>query len=155
WLAGRGRDHYGVLHRAELFEGAHDLGDRRALLPDGDVHADHALALLVGDRVEGDGGLAGLAVADDELALAAADRHHGVDGLEAGLQRLLDRLAIDDTGRQALDRRELLRENRALAVDRLAEGVDHAAEQLVADRHRDDAPRPLDDVAFLDVLELA
>ena len=99
--------------------------------------------------------LPGLAVADDQLALAAADRHHRVDRLQAGLQRLLHRLPIDDAGREALDRRELLRGDRALAVDRLAERVDDAAEQLLADRHRDDAARPLDEIAFLDLLELA
>ena len=49
------------------------------------------------------GGLAGLAVADDELTLAAADGDHGVDGLDAGLQRLLDGLALDDAGSRALD----------------------------------------------------
>ena len=51
--------------------------------------------------------------------------------------------------------RELLRRDRALAVDRLAERVDDAAEQLVADRHRNDAAGALDEVAFLDFLELA
>ena len=131
----------GVLHRAGLFERLHDLRDRRLLLADGVVDADDVLALLVDDRVDGDGGLAGLPVADDQLALAAADRHHRVDGLEPGLQRLLDRAAIDDAGRDALDLAELLRRNRALAVDRLAERVDDAADQLVADRHRDDAVR--------------
>src|SRR3546814_3363334 len=55
---------------------------------------------LVDDRVDGDGGLAGLPVADDQLALAAADGGHGVDGLDAGLQRLVHRLALDDARRQ-------------------------------------------------------
>jgi hypothetical protein len=54
--------------------------------------------LLVDDRVHRDGGLARLAVADDQLALAAADRDHRVDGLDAGLQRLLDRRPIGDAG---------------------------------------------------------
>ena len=45
--------------------------------------------------------------------------------------------------------------NRPLAVDRLAERVDDAAEHLVADRHRDDAAGALDGVAFLDLLEVA
>src|SRR5207302_10534061 len=36
---------------------------------DGDVNADHVLALLVDDGVDRDRGLAGLAVADDQLAL--------------------------------------------------------------------------------------
>ena len=40
--------------------------------------------------------------------------------------------------------RKVLRGDRPLAVDRLAERVDDAAEQLLADRHRDDAARPLD-----------
>ena len=42
-------------------------------------------------------------------------------------------------------------DDRALAVDRLAERVDDAADQLGADRHRDDPPGPLDRVAFLDL----
>ena len=43
-----------------------------------------------------DGGLAGLAVADDQLALAAADGDERVERLEAGLHRLVHRLARDD-----------------------------------------------------------
>ena len=40
---------------------------------------------------------------------------------------------------------------RALAVDGLAERVDHPAEQRVADGHREDAPGGLDRGALLDV----
>src|SRR5690349_23510423 len=46
--------------------------------------------------VDGDGGLARLAVADDQLALATADRGHRVDRLDAGLQRLVHGLATHD-----------------------------------------------------------
>ena len=53
-------------------------------------------SLLIDDGVQDDGGLAGLAVADDQFALAAADGNHRVDGLDAGLQRLAHRLAIHD-----------------------------------------------------------
>ena len=45
--------------------------------------------------------------------------------------------------------------DRALAVDRLAERIDHAAEQLGADRHLEDAAGALDRVAFGDVLVVA
>ena len=48
--------------------------------------------------------LPGLAVADDQLALAAADRDERVDRLDAGLDRRVDRLADDDAGGDALDR---------------------------------------------------
>ena len=80
-----------------------DLGNGGLLLADGDVDAVNALPLLVDDGVDGNRGLAGLAVADDELALTAAHRDHGVDGLEAGLQRLMNRFARHDAGRLDLD----------------------------------------------------
>src|SRR6478736_3902333 len=85
---GRGRGHDGgVLERAGLLEGATHGGDGRALLADRDVDAAHLLVrvaglpvlLLVDDRVDGDRGLAGRAVTDDQLALAAADGRQGVD----------------------------------------------------------------------------
>ena len=151
----RGGDDDRVAHRVVVLERLHDLRDRRLLLPDRAVDADDAAVLLVEDCVDRDGGLAGLAVADDQLALTAPDRHHGVDGFQAGLQRLLHRLAIDDAGRQTLDRRELLGDDRSLAVDRLSQRVDDAAEHLFADRHRDDAARALHLIAFLDLGELA
>ena len=92
----RGGDDGRVLQRAGLLEAADELGDRRALLADRDVDAldlllrvaGRPVVALVDDRVDRDRGLAGLAVADDQLALAAADGGHGVDGLDAGLQRL-------------------------------------------------------------------
>ena len=43
-----------------------------------------------------------------------------------------------------------VRLDRALAVDRIAETVDDAAEQALADRHLDDGAGALDGVAFLD-----
>src|SRR5207249_740678 len=83
------------------------------------------------DGVERDGGLAGLAIADDELALAATDGNHRVDRLDASLKRLLHRLADDDAGRLQLDASGGGRLDRSLAVDGLAEGVDDAPELLL------------------------
>ena len=91
-VLGAGDDHDRVLHRAVLLEDGDRVGDRRQLLADRHVDADQALALLVDDRIEADGGLAGLPVADDQLALAATDRDQCVDGLDAGLDRRVDRL---------------------------------------------------------------
>src|SRR5690606_31979851 len=126
--------------------------DGRGLLADRDVDALDAGTALVDDRVDRNGGLARLAVADDQLALAAADRHHRVDGLEPGLHRLVDGFSRDDAGRDFLDRRRLRGFDRALAVDRLAQGIHDAAEQRFADRHFENAARRLDGVAFGDVL---
>ena len=138
-----------------VFQRLHHLRHGGALLADGDIDADHVAALLIDDGVEGDGGLAGLAVADDQLALAAADGDHGVDGLDAGLHRLFHRLAGDHAGRQALDRVELGGVDGALAVDGHAERVDHAADQGFAHRDAHDAPGAADFIALLDFGEIA
>src|SRR5690349_600716 len=135
---GRGDDDR-IFHRAILFERADDLGDGRALLADGDVDAVELLALLarlvdlllVDEGVERDSALAGLAVADDQLALAAADGDQRVERLEAGLHRLVHRLARYDAGRLHFDATAFRRLDGALAVDRVAESVDDAAEQTL------------------------
>ncbi len=110
-IGGGGGDDDRVFQRALLFEHLHELRDGRALLPDRDIDAVE-LDLLVGrlverllveDGVERDRGLAGLAVADDQLALAAADRDQRVDRLEAGRHRLVHRLARNDARRLDVD----------------------------------------------------
>ena len=157
-VGGRGGDDGGVLQRAVVLERLAHRGDRGALLADGDVDAADLLlrvarlpvGLLVEDRVDADRGLAGLPVADDQLALAAADRGHRVDGLDAGLQRLVDRLALHDAGRLQLEDAQALGLDRAEAVDRVAQRVDHAAHELVADRGREDLAGAADRLALLD-----
>src|SRR5258706_5939395 len=149
-VLGTGDDDDRVLHRAVLLERGHGLGDGRQLLADGHVDADQALALLVDDRVDRDRGLPGLAVADDQLALAAPDRDERIDGLDARLDRGVDPLADDDARGDALDRSGLRGLDRALVVERLAQRVHDAAEQRLSDRHLDDAPGRLDRVALLD-----
>ena len=78
-------DDDGVLHRAFLLEDVDDLGDRRRLLADRHVDTGQVAATLVDDRVQRHGRLASLAVANDQLALPAPDRNHGVDRLDACL----------------------------------------------------------------------
>src|SRR4026207_2253936 len=136
---------------AGVLEDLHGLGHGGALLADRHVEAEDPLPLLVDDRVDRDRGLAGAAIADDQLTLTAPDRDHRVDGLDAGLQRLLHRAPVHHAGGIALDRPELLGVDRALAVDRLAQGVDHAAHQRLADRHLGDALGARHRVAFLDL----
>jgi hypothetical protein len=159
----RGGDDGRVLHRARLLEGAPHAGDGGALLTDGDVDAAHLLVrvagvpelLLVDDRVDRDRRLAGLSVSDDELALATADRRHGVHGLEPRLQRLMDRLALDDGRSLELERAALVALDGTEAVDGDSEGVDDPAEEGVTDRHGEDLPGALDLLALLDARELA
>ena len=150
-VLGAGDDDDGVLHRAVLLEDRDGLRDGRQLLADRDVDADEVAALLVDDRVDGDGRLAGLAVADDQLALAAADRDHRVDGLDAGLDRRVDRLADDHARRDALDRAGLgARRSAPLPSSGSPSGSTTRPSSACADRHLDDPAGGPDLVAFLD-----
>ena len=67
----------------------------RTLLPDGAIDTNHVAAALVDDRVQNDGGLSGLPVSDDQLALSAPDRNHRVNGLDSRLNRLAYRLPVN------------------------------------------------------------
>src|SRR5260370_38748524 len=116
-IGGRRRHPNRILHGAVIFERLDHLRHRRTLLPDGDVDTDQIAALLIDDGVEGDCGLAGLAVANDQFTLSAADRDHGVDRLDTGLHWLFHRLAVDHAVRDALDGGITLDLDRALALD--------------------------------------
>ncbi len=146
----RRRHHNRILHGAVVFERLHHLRHRRALLPDRDVNANDVAALLIDDGVERHRGLAGLAVADDQLALPAANRNHRVDGLDAGLHRLFHRLPVDHARRDALNGVVTLGFDRTLAVDRFAQRVNHASDHGLAHRHAHDASRAANLVAFHD-----
>ena len=159
---GRGDDG-GVLHGAALLQSATHGGDGGALLTDRDVDAADLLVRVTGqpgltlveDGVHADGGLAGLAVADDQLTLTPADRGHGVDGLDAGLQRLVDALALHHRRGLKFERAGAGGGDLAATVDRFTERVDHATEERVADRHREHLTGALDLLALLDLLEVA
>src|ERR1700716_3330265 len=158
-IGGGGGDNDRVFQRALLFQNLDELRDGGAFLADRDVDAIQ-LDLLVGLRVERllvengverDRGLAGLTIADDQFALAAADRDQRIDRFQAGGHRLVDRFARNDAGRLDVDAHPLVGLDRALAVDRIAERIDHAAEQALADRGIDDGAGALDGLAFLDL----
>src|ERR1044071_4438741 len=131
----RGNHDRRVRHRTLLFELRADVRDGRCLLADGNVNAIDRIdtaslglfgvrVLLIDDRVDRNGGLTRLAIADDELALPAADRDHAIDGLDTGLQWLLNRLTLHDAQRLALERQELIALDLRTAIDRNTEWID-------------------------------
>ena len=145
-----GADNGCVCHSAVFLEILDQRCHGRTLLTDGNIDAQNVLALLVDDGIGGNDGLAGLAVTDDKLTLAAANRNHRVDGLNAGLQRLLDGLTVQDAGCRGLNGAVVGSLDGALAVDGLAQRVDHAANHTLAHWHGNDLAGALDGTALLD-----
>src|SRR5262249_50027478 len=74
---------------------------------------------------------------------------------EAGRHGLMHRFARNDAGRLDVDALALARFDRTPAVDRVAERVDHAAEQALADRNVDDGARAFYRLPFLNLAVLA
>ena len=72
----RGGDNDCVLHGVFFFQLAYHAGDRRGFLADRDIDTFNTGATLVDDGIDRKRSLAGLSVADDQLSLAATDRHH-------------------------------------------------------------------------------
>ena len=134
-LAGCGGNDDAVIHGAVLFQRLTQAGDGGGLLADAHVDADHILTLLVQNGVDGDRGLAGLTVADDQFTLAAADGDHGVDGQDAGLHGLGDRFTADNAGSLMLDGAGLGALDGAQAVDGAGQGIHGTADEAVAHRH--------------------
>ena len=100
---------------------------------------------MVDDGINGNRGLTGLTVANDEFALATANRNHGVNCEDTGLHRLFNRLTLMNAGCLEFYRAGSSGLNGnwhilfgvycALAVDRLAEHVNNAAEHSLANRN--------------------
>ena len=86
-----------------------------------------------------DRGFAGGAIADDQLALAPANRNHRVNRHDTRLHRLTHAAALDHAGGNFFQRIKCLRLDVALAIERFPEGIDHATEQLLPDRNGEQA----------------
>ena len=110
------------------------------------------MAFLVDDGINGHGRFTGLAVTNDQLTLTTANRHHRVNRLDTGLQRLVHRLASDHARGDFFDHVGHLGVDRAFAVNRLTQSVHHTANQLRADGHFQDAAGAFHNSTFGDVL---
>jgi hypothetical protein len=151
-LVGGRRHDDGLLHGTVLDQRLGQLNHCGHALSDGDVYADQIGVPVVDDGVDRDRGLAGLAVADDQLALATADRDHRVDGLQPGLHRLLHRLALNHPGSLEFGHARVGGVDIALAVQGAAQGIHDPPEQGLPHRDLEQVSGALDRVALDDVL---
>ena len=146
-------DDDGVIHCAEAAQLLDHACDGGLLLTYGNIDADDILALLIDYCIKCDCGLTGLAVADYELTLTAADGNKCIDSLETRLHGDGNRLSVKHTGCGAFHGAELLCLDGAFAVDGLAHCVNDTAYHALADGHFDDTAGTADGVALLNVAE--
>ena len=144
-----GSNHYGVFKGTTLAQHLNHIGHRCGLLPDRYVDANDIFTLLVDDRIDSNGGLARLTIADDQLALATADRDHGVNRGDPRLHRLMHRLALDDSRRHRFDQTGLGGCDRPFAVDWLTQRIHHPTQHGITHRNGGDFARCLDRAALL------
>ena len=150
-----GHDDDGVIHGAFLAQVGDDFGDGGRALADGAIDAQHILVALVQNGVDRNGGLAGLPVAEDQFALAAADRNQRIDDDEAGLQRHGDGRTVHDRPRGAFDGQTPAGRDRPFAIERRAQRVDDAPDQPIAHRHVHHPARALDLIARVQMPAIA
>ena len=143
-----------IVHRTLFLQRVDKRGDSRTFLSDRHIDAINriarfVIAALVDDRVDRDGSFSCLAVTDDKFTLSASDRYHGVDSLDAGLQRFVHRLAEDHARSFALKRHLAgLACNFPFSVDRVSERVDYTSDHVFANVDRGDTSCPFDRVTL-------
>ena len=107
--------------------------------------------LLVENGVEQNGGLAGLTVTNDQFALATANRDQASTALRPVAMGSCTDLRGIMPGALTSTRWRCFALIGPLPSIGIAERVNHAAEQFLADGHFHDGAGPFDRVAFLDV----
>jgi hypothetical protein len=157
-LGGGSGDDDSVLHGVILLKGLNELSHGRTLLADGNVNTVKLLGLiltlipplLVKDGVDGDSGLSGLTITNDQLTLTTTNGHHGVDGLETSHHGLVDRATGQDTRGLERSTATLRCLDGTFAINGVTEGVDDAPKETRADGNIDNLAGTLDGVVFLD-----
>ena len=133
-----GRNDNGIFHCIVLLEGLDQLSNRGTFLANSDINAVEFLGLvaavvpplLVQHGIEGDSSLTGLTITDDKFTLATSNWNHSIDGLQAGLYRLVDGTAGEDTRSLELGTALLGCLNGTLSINGVSKRVDDTAKQL-------------------------
>mmetsp|Transcript_20831 Transcript_20831/g.49387 ORF Transcript_20831/g.49387 Transcript_20831/m.49387 type:complete len:465 (-) Transcript_20831:338-1732(-) len=146
----------GVLQAVILSQNFEELGHSGSLLSYCDVDAVQVGrlvsrgidSLLVEDCVDGNRGLASLAIADDQLSLATADWDQAVDSFQAGGHGLVHALPGNDARSLELHSAAALCLDGPGAINGRAKSIHNAAQQFLADRNIHNGSGALDTVTF-------
>src|ERR1700730_8843582 len=126
----------------------------RALLANRDVDTDDVARFLIDNRVDRDRRLADGTIADDEFALAAAEREQGIDDDETGLNWLDHEIPIDNRRCRALNGLQRVGRYWSFTIEWPAEWIDDATEHCRPHGNAHDISRAAHHVASLDCIDV-
>merc|ERR1712088_732312 len=159
-VGGGGGHHDGILQSISIVQPLDNLGHGGSLLSHSNVDAvQHLLlvsglveSLLVDDGVDGDSGLTGLTVSNDQLTLTTTNWHQAVHGLDAGLHGLLHGLPGMMPGALQSNPVPVLAGDGSLAINGVAESINNTAKDLGTHGDIHDSSGSLDNISLLDEL---
>ena len=157
-IGGGSSDDNRVFHAISVVEKAHNVGNSGSLLSNGDVDAVKRLGvvtsledgLLVNNSVDGDSGLTGLSITNDQFTLASANGHERVDRLETSLHRFVHGFSRNNTWGFQLDSSTFVSDDRASAINGVTKRVNNSAEHTLSNGDINDRSCSLDNITFLD-----
>ena len=150
--------HNRVVQCSVLTKRINDRSNGRTLLTDSYIDTIYRVACqevsaLVDNRINRNGSLSRLAVADNQLTLSATDRNHGVYRLQSRLQRLVHRLTVDYSRSFPFQWHIIqFASNQSLAVERFAQRVDHTSQHALSYTDRSDTFGTFHDESLFDLV---
>jgi hypothetical protein len=94
-------------------------------------------SLLVEHGIEGNSGLSGLTITNDQLTLTTSNGYHGVNRLKASLDWLVDRSSGKNTWGLELRTALLGGLDGSLSINWVSKSIDNATKHLNSDRNID------------------
>ena len=160
-FGGSSSNNNGVSKGVVSSESVDQVGDCGSFLTDGDVHAEKLLlsvsrvevGFLVDYGVDGDGGLAGLSITNDELSLSSANGDKTVNGLETGLHRFTHGLSGDDAGSLDFDSFSFVALDGTKTINGISQSIKDTTQHFLSDGDVDDGTGSGDGVSFLNLSE--
>mmetsp|Transcript_24779 Transcript_24779/g.45972 ORF Transcript_24779/g.45972 Transcript_24779/m.45972 type:complete len:512 (+) Transcript_24779:271-1806(+) len=152
-VGGSGGNDDAVVHGLLVIELTDKLGDGGSLLSNTNVDTGQRirLGLLVDDGIDGNGGLTGLTITNDQFTLSTTNGDESINGLKAGKHRLGHGLTRDDSGGLNLRTGSLAVIEGGTSIDGLTDTVHDTSEELVTNGNVDNGTGTLDSVSLKNV----
>lgn len=146
-----------VLEGIVLLKSLDKLGDGRSLLANGDVDTVELLllvltvvpSLLVKNSIDGNLGLTGLSITNNQLSLTSANGDKGVDGLKTSLHGLSNGSSGENAGGLDLSSDSEISVDGSLSINGVTKSIDDSTEKGGSDGDIDNRTGSLDGLTLL------